>query len=105
HAHPADLIVLATSQGEGRVRWLGSSVAEPVTRQAGEMTLLIPGDAEGFISANDGSVNLKSILIPIARTPRPEPALHVAAQFVQKLNCPEGVFTVLHVGESNTMPA
>ena len=43
--HPTDLIVLATSQHEGRARWLGKSVAEPVTRKAGEMTLLIPGGA------------------------------------------------------------
>lgn len=103
--HPADLIVLATSQRGGRIPWFGKSVSSPVTRKAGQMTLLIPGDVEGFVSAEDGSVKLTKILIPIARTPRPEPALKAAARFVQKWNCPEGVFTVLHVGESNTMPA
>ena len=40
--HPADLIVLATHQHEGRSRWLRQSVAEPVARQAGQMTLFIP---------------------------------------------------------------
>jgi hypothetical protein len=69
------------------------------------MTLLIPGDAKGFVSAEDGSVNLKNILIPIASTPGPEPALKAAARFVRKLNCPAGTFTVLHVGDSNSMPA
>jgi nucleotide-binding universal stress UspA family protein len=103
--HPADLIVLSTSKRDGRIPWLGKSVAEPLTRKAEEMTLLIPGDVEGFVSAKDGSVNLKRILIPIARTPRPEPALKAAARFVRKLNCSDGTFMVMHVGTSNTMPA
>ena len=103
--HPTDLIVLSTSQREGRIPWLGKSVASPVTRKSGEMTLLIPGDVEGFVSAKDGSVNLKRILIPIARTPRPDPALKAAARFVKKFNANEGTFIALHIGTSNTMPA
>lgn len=103
--NPTDLIVLATSQRGGRVPWLGKSVSVPVTRKAAQMTLLIPGESDGFVSGEDGSVKLNKILIPIARTPRPEPALRAAARFVQKLECPEGTFTVLHVGDSNTMPA
>jgi len=103
--HPTDLIVLATSRRGSHVPWLGKSVSAPVTRKAGQMTLLIPGDARGFVSGEDGSINLKNILIPIATTPRPEPALKAAARFVRKLDCPEGTFTVLHVGDSNSMPA
>ena len=103
--NPTDLIVLSTSKHDGRIPWLGKSVAAPVTRKAGEMTLLIPGDVEGFVSATDGSVKLKRILIPIARTPRPEPALNAAARFVQKWNCSEGTFVLVHVGTANTMPA
>ena len=103
--HPTDLIVLATSRRGNHIPWLGKSVSAPVTRKSGQMTLLIPGDAKGFVSGEDGSVKLNKILIPIASTPRPEPALRAAARFVRKLNCPEGTFTVLHVGDSNTMPA
>ena len=103
--NPIDLIVLSTSKRDGRIPWLGKSVAEPVTRKGGEMTLLIPGDVEGFVSHKDGSVNLNRILIPVASTPRPEPALNAAARFVQKWNCSEGTFVLLHVGNSNTMPA
>ena len=103
--NPTDLIVLSTSKRDGRIPWLGKSVAEPVTRKAGEMTLLIPGDVEGFVSHEDGSVHLNKILIPISSTPRPEPALNAAAKLVQKWNCPEGTFVLLHVGTSNTMPA
>jgi nucleotide-binding universal stress UspA family protein len=103
--HPADLIVLATSQRGGRVRWLGKSVSEPVTRKAGQMTLLVPADAEGFVSERDGSVNLKKILIPIARTPPSQPAVNTAARFVERWKCPEGTFVLVHVGKSDTMPA
>lgn len=103
--HPADLIVLATSQREGRVRWLGKSVAEPVVRKAGEMTLLIPGNAKGFVSADDGSVNVCKVLVPVALTPHPIAAVNVAARLVERMNCPQGTFTLMHVGNSNTMPA
>ena len=103
--NPTDLIVLSTSKRDGRIPWLGKSVAEPVTRKAGEMTLLIPGDVEGFVSHKDGSVRLNKILIPVARTPRPEPALNAAAKLVEKWNCSGGTFVLMHVGTSNTMPA
>ena len=105
HEHPADLIVLATSQRDGHVRWLGKSVAEPVARKAGEMTLLIPGDVEGFVSSHDGSVNLNRILVPIAETPNPQAAVNTAARMVRKLSAPQGTFIVMHVGTANTMPA
>jgi len=100
-----DLIVLSTSKRDGYVRWLGKSVSEPVTRKSEQMTLLIPGDAEGFVSAQDGSVNISNVLIPIAQTPRPQPAVNAAARLIQRWNCPEGIFTLVHVGKSETMPA
>ncbi len=103
--HPADLIVLATSQRDGHVRWLGKSVAEPVARKAGQMTLLIPGDVDGFVGGRDGSVNLCKVLIPIAETPNPQAAVNTAARLVEKLDSPKGVFILMHVGTSNTMPA
>jgi len=103
--HPADLIVLATHQRDGRVRWLGKSVAEPVARKAWEMTLFIPDGVEGFVAANDGSVRLERILIPVATTPSPQTAIDAAIHLVERLNCNAGTFTLLHVGDSDTMPA
>lgn len=102
--HPADFIVLATTQREGRTLWLGKSVAEPVARKAWQMTLFIPGDSDGFIDARDGSVHLEKILIPVAPSPRAQPAIDAAATLVKKMECPKGVFTLLHVGEKATMP-
>jgi hypothetical protein len=48
--HPADLIVLAMHQHEGHSRWLQLSVAAPIARQSGQMTLFIPHGVEGFVS-------------------------------------------------------
>ncbi len=102
--HSADLIVLATHQHEGRAHWLRQSVAEPIARRAAQMTLFIPGGSAGFVSAEDGSVSLEHILIPVAVTPRPQPAIEAAARLAARLNCPRGTFTLLHVGDPDTMP-
>ena len=103
--HPADLIVLATHPHEGRVRWLQQSVAEPVARRAAQITLFIPTDNPGFVSAQDGSVSLENILIPVTDTPRPQPAVEAAVRLASRLNCPRGIFTLLHVGGTDTMPS
>jgi nucleotide-binding universal stress UspA family protein len=103
--HPVDLIVLATRQRDGGARWLGKSVSEPIARTVSQMTLFIPGGAKGFVSAEDGSVQLKKILIPVAQSPEAQPAVTAAAHFVRRLNCPEGAFTLMHVGGPETMPA
>ena len=102
--HPAELIVLATHQREGRVRWLDKSVAEPVARRAEQLTLFIPGDSEGFVSREDGSVSLNKILIPIAISPRPQASLDAAVRLVTGLGCPSGTLYLVHVGQANTMP-
>jgi nucleotide-binding universal stress UspA family protein len=101
---PAEMIVLATQQRRGVSRWLSSSVAEPIARRAMEMTLFIPGEATGFISAEDGSVSLESILIPVASSPRPQPAIEAAARLVTSMDVKEGTFTLMQVGDSASMP-
>jgi len=102
--HPADLIVLATHPHEGRARWLQQSVAEPVARRAAQMTLFIPSGNPGFVSAQDGAVSLENILVPVADTPRPQPAVEAAARLASRLNCPRGTFTLLHVGAPDSVP-
>ena len=104
NTHTTDLIVLATDQHAGRVRWLDKSVAEPVARKSRQMTLFIPKGVDGFVSAGDGSVSLKSILIPVASSPPAQPAIQAAARIVYRLNSPTGLFTILHVGEEEEMP-
>jgi nucleotide-binding universal stress UspA family protein len=102
---PVDLIVLATSNREGRALWLGSSVSEPIARTAWQTTLFIPANSKGFVSPADGSVHLKRVLIPIAKSPRAQPAVEAAVRLVNRLNCPSGVFTLMHAGGADSMPA
>lgn len=102
--HPADLIVLATHSHEGRASWLRQSVAEPIARHSGQMTLFIPDHVPGFVSAEDGAVSLNRILIPIAAKPRPQPALAAAIRVAVRLQRPRGEFVLLHVGEAGSMP-
>ncbi|HEX4667520.1 MAG TPA: universal stress protein [Chthoniobacterales bacterium] len=69
------------------------------------MTLFIPEGDPGFVSAADGSVALKNILIPIAESPGAQPAVEAAARLAHRLNCSSGTFTLLHVEEVSDMPA
>jgi nucleotide-binding universal stress UspA family protein len=103
--HPADLIVLATHTHDGKASWLRQSVAEPIARHSGQMTLFIPDHVPGFVSAKDGSVSLEHILIPVAAKPRPQPAVTAAVRLVARLQRPRGTFTLLHMGEASAMPA
>lgn len=103
--HPAEMIVLATSQKKGAARWLSGSVAEPIARKATEMTLFIGAETRGFVSPEDGTVKLRNILIPVALSPRPQPGIEAAARFVKSLELDEGTFTLMHVGDASSMPA
>ncbi len=102
--HSTDFIVLATHQDKKGVRWLQKSVSKPISRKSRTSTLFIPQGVKGFVSKTDGSVSLNRILIPIAHTPRAQPAIQAAVRAAYRLNCPKGVFTLLHVGDSETMP-
>jgi nucleotide-binding universal stress UspA family protein len=102
--HGADLIVLATDQEKGGVQWLKESVATTVARKSREMTLYIPKGIEGFVSLDDGSISLKNILIPVTDVPSAQPAVHAVARLVSGLHGDPGLFTLLHVGEEETMP-
>jgi nucleotide-binding universal stress UspA family protein len=102
--HPADFIVLAAHQHEGRMRWLHQCRAEPIARGAGQVTLFLPANKPGFVSASDGSVSLKHILVPVAASPRAQPAVETAARMARRLELPQGEFTLLHVGPAGSMP-
>ena len=102
--HPADLIVLAVHQREGRTRWLAHAVGEPVARKSGQMTLFLPHGVSGFV-ARDGVVSLRKILVPISWKPRPQPAIEAVRRTVAALKLPAGEVTLLHVGPAHEAPA
>lgn len=100
--HPADLIVLATHQLGGFPFF--PSVAEPVARKSGSMTLFIPQSTEGFISVEDGTLNLEKILIPVSANPAPRVAVHAATTLVDAVNCENVSYVTVHIGDDQTMP-
>lgn len=102
--HPADLIVLAVHQYEGRTRWMKQRVGEPIARGAGEMTLFLPEGTRGFVAREDGAVSLRNVLIPIAHQPRAEPAVEAAGLMVRSLGIETGTFCLLHAGHPAEAP-
>lgn len=102
---PADLIVLASHQREGRVRWLQKSVAEPIARQSHHMTLFVPHGTPGFVSVETGKLALRRILVPVDKDPRPQPAVEAAAALPPALGCSGTTFGVLYVGRRTDMPS
>jgi len=104
-AHPTDLIVLASHRLQDGTHWLRRRVAEPVARKSGQATLFVPHGTDGFVSLRDGAVSLQRVLIPVAPTPKPQPAVDAAARLVSRLSCGSGMFTLLYVGAEGDMPA
>jgi len=100
--HPADLIVLATHQLGGFPFF--PSVAEPVARKSGIMTLFIPQSTDGFVSVSDGSLNLEKILIPVDMDPSPRVAVHAAASLVDSVKSEAVSFVTVHIGNDHSMP-
>lgn len=103
--NPAELIVLAVHQHEGRVRWLQRRVGVPIAARAEEMTLFIPHGVHGFVSRSDGAVSLRNILVPIARKPRAQPAVDAVVRIIAALQLPSGTVNLLHVGPLDEAPS
>lgn len=102
--HPADLIVLATHQYQGKERWFKRSVAEPIARRAGQMTLFVPHGVVGFVSRDTGVLSLRKVLVPVAEKPSPVPAIDAAVRAATSLGISPLAFTLLHVGQQSGMP-
>jgi nucleotide-binding universal stress UspA family protein len=102
--HPADLVVLAVHQYEGRVRWQHKRVAEPIAHAAEAMTLYLPYGVPGFVAHQDGAISLRKILVPVTAKPRPEPAIEAVARMIRSLGLPAGRVNLLHVGDAEDMP-
>lgn len=102
---PADLIVLTTHHTGDEHHWFGKRIAEPIARGAGEITLYLPAGRQGFVSLEDGSVNLKQILIPIDSHPDPQRAVDAAVRTVSTLGAPAGEFTLYHCGTEQSLPS
>ncbi|MGB0908909.1 MAG: universal stress protein, partial [Nitrospirales bacterium] len=101
-SHPANLIVLATHQLGGHPFF--PSVSEPVARKSHTITLFIPKGTKGFVSPEDGTLQLQKILIPIDHDPHPGLAFHALMTLLNVLDCKAATITVLYLGEKDNMP-
>ena len=102
--HQPDLVVLATHQRRGLSRWMNPSIAEPIAREAGIMTLFVPRRVVGFVSLENGAVHLENILVPVDRVPDPQRAVDAATSLAAVLGCPKVHLTLLHAGKEEEMP-
>ena len=98
-AHVEDLIVLTTHQRKGDFGLSRRAVAEPVARTHHASTLFVPVGVDGFVSADDGSIKLKNILIPVDSKPKAHKALAVVSELVRSLGVKDAEFTLLSVGD------
>jgi nucleotide-binding universal stress UspA family protein len=102
--HPTELLVVSTHQHEGLARLTHPGVAEPLARGTHAKTLFVPAGVEGFVSAETGRTNLARVLIPIAHTPPPQPAIDLAADLASMLGSETVLFELVHVGKESDLP-
>lgn len=100
-----DLVVMATHARTGLARFFSDSVAEPLVREGLVPTLLLPHGVPGFVSSADGTVKLSRVLIPVAATPRPMPAVQLAVELLRVLGVTDVEIRLLHVGSADDFPA
>lgn len=99
-----DLVVLATHQRQGAIRWFQKSVAEPVARHSGVMTLFVPRRVQGFVSIQTGEAHLKNVIVPIDHQPDPRVAIGGLTRILDTLGIAQTHISFVHVGPENTMP-
>ena len=102
--HEEDLVVIAWD-AEDTDGWLRGATAERLAEHTQAMTLFVPSGGRGFVSAEDGSLSLRRVLVPIATTPDPAPAVARAARVAEGIGEPDGEITLLHVGDPKGAPA
>ncbi len=97
---PHELIVLATEGSNGRSDWLHRSEAEAIARGSGAMTLFVPSRSNcGFVSLEDGDLNLGNVLLPIDGVIDFTAAIEFSRRAAEIIGDGDVVITLLHVGE------
>ncbi len=102
--HPCNLIVLATHQRTGLAAWWQQSKSEAIARDTKTMTLFVPRQIRGFVSAETGSVHLNNILAPIAQKPRPGKAAKAAEAIASLFSVAKVRIEFLFVGPETDAP-
>jgi nucleotide-binding universal stress UspA family protein len=101
--HAPDLLVLATHGREGLARLFAPNVAEPAARRAHVPTLFLSPHARGFV-ADDGSIHLARVLLPVDAAAWPSLGAEAAARLTRIAGDSPVVFRILHVGVAAEHP-
>jgi nucleotide-binding universal stress UspA family protein len=96
-SHRPDLIVLSTHGREGFGHWLSGSVAEEIARHIHVPTLFISPNAQGFVEAATGEIDLEQILFPVAHSPSPRLALNVLIDLLASLAITPSSLRLVHI--------
>ena len=99
-----DLVVLATHQRQGLLRWFHKSVAEPVARRSHVLSLFVPRRVQGFVSPYTGEVHLQNIVVPVDHTPNPAAGLAGLRRLLTTLNVSATSVSLVHAGPDAAMP-
>lgn len=98
--HDTDLIVMGTERRGSMPSWLGGSKAEPIARKSKTLTLFVPEGARGFVSLDDGTMDLHRILVPVDSNPDPASAIDLAMRMARSFGEGQVQIDLLHVGDS-----
>ncbi len=102
--HPCNLIVLATHQRTGLAAWWQQSKSEAIARDTKIMTLFVPRQIQGFVSAETGNIRLNNILAPVAKKPRPGSAAKAAEALASLFSVDKVRIEFLFVGHETDAP-
>lgn len=98
--HDTDLIVMGTERKGALPSWLGGSISEPIARRSKTLTLFVPEGARGFVSLDDGSMDLHRILVPIDSDPDPTSAVDLAMRMAVSFGEGKVQIDLMHVGDN-----
>ncbi len=105
--HEADLLVMTSHARGGWSHSLQASVSSSAIQRSQIPGLLLPGNEPGFVQFGTGTVELQKIMVPVAPTPEPWPALQEAARLLFSLGkeCPAaGELYQVFVGAEDQFP-
>jgi nucleotide-binding universal stress UspA family protein len=99
-----DLVIAATHQREGIARALVGSRAEAIAHNVSVPTLLLPVGAKGFVSRDDGKIDLQRILVPLGDDAEAKAAVEAAVAIGRMAGATEVELVLLRVGSATDTP-
>ena len=99
-----DLLVLASHQRTGADRWLHRALSEPLARECGVPTLLVPRHGRRFVDEETGAAQVRTVLVPVDQEPGAQPAVSRAEALLRTLGVVDAHFILLHIGPAWRVP-